>query len=90
MHLVLNASQCDTAGGLYNELHLPHPQLWKNKWNEEGGEGVVGLYRAKKGVQDQVSWTSVPHHHWCQLLQQACVCSHRSDESAAVSHVHTS
>lgn len=59
MHLVLNASQCDTVGGLYNELHLPHPQLWKNKWNEGGGEGVVGLYRAMKGVQDQV-WTSAP------------------------------
>lgn len=70
MHLVLNASQCDTAGGLYNELHLPHPQLWKNKWNEGGGEGVVGLYRTKKGVQDQVSWTSVPHHHWCSCYSK--------------------
>lgn len=78
--------QCDAAGGLCNELHLPHPQLWKNKWNEGGGEEVVGLYWAKKGVQEQIP----PHHHWCQLLQQGCVYSHRSEVSAAVFCVHTS
>lgn len=43
-------------GGLCNELHPPDPQLW----SEGGGEGVVGLYRAEEGVQDQVSWTSAP------------------------------
>lgn len=34
--------------GLCNELHLPHPQLWKNKWNEGGGEGVEGQRKVCK------------------------------------------
>lgn len=39
-------------------MSVTFPSSGKIKWNEGGGEGVVGLHRAKKGVQDKVLWTS--------------------------------
>lgn len=53
--------------GLYKEPYAPHPQLWGNIWSERGSGGVVGIYSAEKGGQDQLPLTSAPHRCWCQL-----------------------